>query len=447
MTEQWDIKDGKSMRKDKKIYARRIAALLLALTFILTGCKVTSSKTTPEDTTAEAPVNEPVAYDNQTAANVQIICPRCHSTNVGDALQDGETYEAHFICYDCNCEWYVENGTAYQITDDSGDDTVISDNAPAYFGGSGYTRSASNGSGSSNNGGSSGSYNGGNNGGNNGRTTTTRRTTTTTKDTAKQTWEDAKALAKFIASGEPLKYIKWYIDEDGNITTDGNKGVLGFAYSTKEKCFYADNNAWQRNFGYSKLYDGTSELLVISYDTIRVYFNYAGKDWMIQLWKGQYGFVLLGGEVGVYNRKEGLSSTSYFNCASDDERLPISLQVAKDGKTLFTRQAQESWWMTGFVPGQLGVGAAVGSRYTSTLSETTTITFDNDAMMQAFVKGLNRVTYIFNNVDYVADGANGVATPGQRDFNFTDVTGDENGDGKTPGTYAVNGTSVTLTWQ
>ncbi|MBQ7595696.1 MAG: DUF4474 domain-containing protein [Clostridia bacterium] len=258
--------------------------------------------------------------------------------------------------------------------------------------------------------------------------------------TSSTNFNDADHFADFIGTGEFLKYVKWYIDEDGNITTDKNKGVLGFAYSSKDKCFYADNDAWQRNFGYSNLYDQTSAAVVISYDTIRVFFNYAGKDWMIQMWKGQYGCVLLGGEVGVYNRPEGSPASTHFNCASDDERLPISLKVTNNGKVLFDRPAQTTWWMTGFVPGQLGAGLLVGGSETSKLSETTTITFKDDEMMHAFVKGLGYVKYIFNNAD-MKEASQGKKDPGQRAYSF------KLGDGIEPGTYSVNGTSVTLTWK
>ena len=140
--------------------------------------------------------------------------------------------------------------------------------------------------------------------------------------------------------------------------------MLGFGYSTSEKCFYATGNAWQRNFGYSDLYDKTSQYIVISYDTSRIYFIYQGKEWMIQLWKGQYGLVLLGAEVGVYNRPKGSSASTYFECAEDEEMLPISLTLYQDNKTLFARKKKLSWWMTGFVPGQMGIGAAVSSEYT-----------------------------------------------------------------------------------
>lgn len=425
------------MLKDKKSFVKRITALICVMTFVLTGCKISPKKTDEKTTTTTTQAVQDVDYFSDEEKEVTIICPKCGSDNVGDALQAGETYEAHFICYDCNCEWYVENGTAYQIGADSsgsGSSTpkVIAQNAPDYYGGSGFVRPSG---GYSNNSKSSSSS---------GKTTKkanqTTKTTTTSKKTSPVSLEDIRSLAEFLAKLEFLKYVNWYIDENGNITTDGNKGVLGFAYSSRDKCFYADNNAWQRNFGYSNLYDQSSAAIVISYDTIRVFFNYGGKDWLIQLWKGQYGFVLLGGEVGVYNRPQGASASSHFDCATDDERLPISIKVSNGSKVLFSRPQEVTWWATGFVPGQLGAGIFVGSDQTSKLSETTTITFKDEEMRNAFIKGLGYVTYIFNNAD-LKDASQGKTNPGQRPYSF------RLGDGIEPGTYAISGNSVTLTWK
>lgn len=249
-----------------------------------------------------------------------------------------------------------------------------------------------------------------------------------------------------VSTGDDKRAIKWYIDPSGNITTEGDKGVLGFGYSTSDKCFYATGNSWQRNFGYSTLYDQVSELVVISYDTIKVFFTYADKDWMIQLWKGQYGFVLEGGEVGVYNRPHDKTNlTTYYECANDNDRLPIALTLYDNGVKRFSRKAQTSWWMTGFVLGTLGYGVGVTSEYTQRLTETTTITFKDEQMRNAFVEGLKSVNNILNNAEFAEDASNGKLFPGERSYSFK--AGDGVSATKTNGTYKVKGNSVTLTWR
>ena len=57
-----------------------------------------------------------------------------------------------------------------------------------------------------------------------------------------------------------------------------------------------DKKAWQYNFGFGKIYDFVSPYLLLEYDYVRVFFEYEGKDWMIQMWKGNY-FISNGGEV------------------------------------------------------------------------------------------------------------------------------------------------------
>lgn len=399
------------MERKTKELAQRTTALLcagvLTFSFVLSGCSLSGKKkNSDENTTNSQPSTEALNYIDPDSGTSTITCPACGSANVEEVQDQDKKYDQHYVCFDCNCEWYVEDGTAYQIADDGAVVPIT-------------TKTASN------------------SGGGTANAVRPNNNARPSKG-SKLTIKDAAELTKWLATGKWLKYIKWYIDPDGNITTDGDKGVLGFGYSTKEKCFYATGNAWQRNFGYSDLYDKTSQLIAISYDTSKIFFIYGGKEWMIQLWKGQYGLVLLGAEVGVYNRPQGSNGSTYFECADDNERLPISLTLRRNGSPLFVRSQNLSWWQTGFVPGQLGVGVMVGSTHTKTLDLTTSITFKDENMRKAFVIGLKKCSYIYNNVDGmdVRNEANG-----KRAISFTE------GNGSTPGTYAVNGNTVTLSWQ
>ncbi len=419
--------------ENKYIPAKRVTALLFVLVFVmsmfLTGCQIGSDdeKTTTTTTTSAQSVGEYID------PNQGVSCPKCGSSNIDDALREGESYDEHYICYDCNYEWYVMNGVAYELKENGQSATI-----PNYV----YRPSYNNNSSSSNN--NSSSNGNSSSSGNKKPSTTTTTKPTTTKPGSSFTADDAKELANYITSGKWLNEINWYIDDEGNITTEGDKGVLGFGYSTKDKCFYATGNAWQRDYGYNELYDKTSQLIAISYDTINVYFPYKNKEWMVQFWKGQYGMVLIGAEIGVYNRtlRAGANDTglNHYNAVKNNEMLPISLNLYQNDKLLFSRAQKNSWWQTGFVPGQLGItsGVFVGSIYTNDLKVTTSITLDDEEMTQAFVTGLNNVTRIYNNVD--AMNANDTSA-GYRSFSFKE------GDGVTPGTYSVNGNTVNLSWQ
>lgn len=77
----------------------------------------------------------------------------------------------------------------------------------------------------------------------------------------------------------------WYDPATGQVTDDNGEGFLGFSYDAHEGIFYASNNAWQRTFGYTYIYDYAAPFIVCNFDTSRVFFNYDDKEWMVQLWK------------------------------------------------------------------------------------------------------------------------------------------------------------------
>ena len=61
----------------------------------------------------------------------------------------------------------------------------------------------------------------------------------------------------------------------------------------------------QRYFGYAYAYDAAALAMNAIIDCEPIFFDYAGKTWMIELWKGQYGLET-GCEIGVYNRDHRL---------------------------------------------------------------------------------------------------------------------------------------------
>ena len=79
---------------------------------------------------------------------------------------------------------------------------------------------------------------------------------------------------------------------------------------------------------------------------------------MIQVWKGQYGLVLVGAEVGVYTKPKD-RQLEHYECAADEDLLRMEMEVQRldtvDGKStwnrLLYRPYDEYWWITGFVFG------------------------------------------------------------------------------------------------
>lgn len=159
-----------------------------------------------------------------------------------------------------------------------------------------------------------------------------------------------------------------------------------------------DPNCAQRNLGYNKFYDWGAQLIDFSISTARMKFNYDGKDYMIQVWKGQYisgEFGTVGGEVGIYTRPEGKSAAnSHYNCAGTDDELYMELTIFwdenDDGNYLpqFTRNYSRHWWQTGYVDGQLK-----NIKDSTPLRLLSHITMKDEEQAIAFEKALNNAGF------------------------------------------------------
>ena len=180
-----------------------------------------------------------------------------------------------------------------------------------------------------------------------------------------------------------------------------DNALAGYKYHPDGYYYTDDKDCWQKNAGYNEIYDNLAPAAGMPIDQIRIHFDYAGKEWMIQFWKGQYGWLFVGAEIGVYTAPLGTYSTepgavNHFNCADEEDWLKIQLDCYfsenDDGhyKKIFTREYDYYWWATGFVPGQL-------TNYTIPKTELKTknrITFKSTAMADAFVKELRNCGFV-----------------------------------------------------
>ncbi len=189
---------------------------------------------------------------------------------------------------------------------------------------------------------------------------------------------------------------------DDYISQMEGEGIFGYLYSPEGKYFYTAADPWQRVVGYNAIFDTLAPLTFINFDTERVYFTYDGKDWLVQFWKGQYGLIFYGAEIGVYNK---LSTTpiAHYACAEDDERIKMSMTFYQrksifddesDWVAKFTRPYGEYWWCTGFLPGN------VFGNYQN-LRIDARITLYDEEMLNAFVEGLKAtsISYSVNGLD------------------------------------------------
>ena len=392
-----------------------ICVLTLTALTVLPGCNFIG-QTDPNavDNTGDVSASDVNVNSNE------LCCPVCSTTDITGPDADG-----YYVCNSCGAKWTYDEDKI-DIVNDNGD-VITTLNSSA-----GYVSNSGSGSGSSGN----------KTTGKNSANTTTKKTTTTTTKSLKQQLAEIKERWKDV--------IKFKIDEDGNITPDSvtgkDTGIFGFKYSTKDKVFITAEDAWQRNFGFEVTYDNVSGLGAISYDTTRIYFTYGGLEWMVQLWKGQYGLVFIGAEIGIYHREAGSSSGTMYQCATDENKLTMSMDVYRRELStsykydlLFSRSPANTWWLTGFTPGTLRAGNyVIPADFTKYLKVDATLNFKDAEMAAAFIGGLKKVTQIDHN------------SPSEnRSFKFKEVSASAYSSSTTNGKYALaeNGTSVYISWR
>lgn len=183
-----------------------------------------------------------------------------------------------------------------------------------------------------------------------------------TKDTQKTSWTPKSALANLV----------WQ---------------AGFTYDPGQDIIFSRMDALQRKLGYCWAYDMAAPTLAMIIDAEPLYFNYDGKEWMIELWKGQYGLEC-GGEIGVYNRPDHWwtpGNSGWFACVNDADRLLMKFTLYVDDKILLTRGPERHWWLTGFRWGQFSELKGV--------KMTAEITLRDAAMCKAFQGALSTCGY------------------------------------------------------
>ena len=171
---------------------------------------------------------------------------------------------------------------------------------------------------------------------------------------------------------------------------------------------------WQRTWGFTEVYDFFSPIIWLFYDTQRLYFDYDFKQWMIQLWKGQYG-ITSGAEIGVYNRPLNLenaldSDQTFYECVSDEDCLPMSFDLYKNDELFFSRQEDAHWWLTGFRP--------LTVTWPHELRMEATITMKTKTMALAFGAALAREGYKWKQ-DYEVEHVLNPFHTGPTDVHFT----------------------------
>lgn len=165
--------------------------------------------------------------------------------------------------------------------------------------------------------------------------------------------------------------------------------TYGIAYLQEKDIFYSIMNGWQRSFGYCQLYDEMAVTISLVIDCEPIHFEYGGKKWMIEFWKGQYGMAT-GSEIGVYTTTgPDLNIPDFFNgtfyqSAKDEDFLQMSMTLRKNNEELYTVSGLH-WWLTAFKLAEFS--------HPSELVADIKITLKDSEMRDAFVNELLAVGY------------------------------------------------------
>ena len=157
---------------------------------------------------------------------------------------------------------------------------------------------------------------------------------------------------------------------------------FGYYYNSRGDFISSLNDSWQRHFGYAAFFDKAAPHFNMVFDALPIYFDYQGKTWLIELWKGQYG-INTGGEIGIYRADEiipkGQRKAELFQAVSDADMLPLSFELYKNNSSLLT-VSKSTWWLTAFCMGQFSQPADL---YLSAA-----ITFPDYEMQRSFLTAL-----------------------------------------------------------
>ncbi len=220
--------------------------------------------------------------------------------------------------------------------------------------------------------------------------------TTKPGTTTPATFEPTTSKPNTGIKEEPVKDI-----QDLLFATDPNTAskvltTAGFAYDEEQGIFYTPLYPWQRYFGYNVGFDVAAPLTGMIFDTKRIEFEYKGKEWMVQLWKGQYG-ITAGAEIGLYNRDP--EKVMQYDCADDEDLIEMQFDFYNQGQYVFSRGPEKHWWLTGFKVFHMGIPF--------TITMDMTLKFTDNAMATAFLNSLKKQqnTDILNPIIYKRTGS------------------------------------------
>lgn len=112
-------------------------------------------------------------------------------------------------------------------------------------------------------------------------------------------------------------------------------GSVGYCYEPYQDIFTSRLDAPQKIFGYTTLFDLSAAYFNMVFDYETIYFDYRGRTWLIEMWKGQYG-INTGCELGIYYADEIIPPEQYkttlFHAVDAKDMPNISLKLNRHCK-------------------------------------------------------------------------------------------------------------------
>lgn len=163
---------------------------------------------------------------------------------------------------------------------------------------------------------------------------------------------------------------------------------FGFSYELCHDVFTSRTDAWQKEFGYSGLYDKNAVHFNMVFDCEPVYFDHNGRTWLIEFWKGQYG-INIGSEIGIYQAEDIIPPAErknvLFHAVPEKDMVSFSVRLFNGTSLLYSLSRRKHWWLAGFSMGCYSVPEL--------LKMEITISFGNRQMMHAFLGGMKKIGY------------------------------------------------------
>lgn len=166
---------------------------------------------------------------------------------------------------------------------------------------------------------------------------------------------------------------------------------FGYEYESTQDIFMTRQDAPQKLFGYTSVYDHSAPYFNMVYDYETIYFDYNNRTWLVEMWKGQYG-INTGCELGIYYADVIVPpekyATTHFQAAHDDDNLLITLKLNRHASAKekcskrFGQIRQRHWWPCIFKMGEFSKP--------DELFVNTSIRFRDYAMLRSFMKSFTQ---------------------------------------------------------